>query len=574
VDQLKQIVVRIQATITAFRAGNPQVFNLLAAALAIAAIFCAGLYALQPAAPVVVASNLAPADRTALALRLRRHQIDFRLGPDSILVAPRQAAEAEHLLAASPGFAGGAEDFSLFDRSTMGQSDFDEQVNYQRSLQGELERTIMDIHGIDSARVMLAMGRPSPFALGPSEAERASIMLTTTPGAVIDPATARAIAHLVAGSVRGLTVENVVVTGNDGAILYPPQRDGEFGEANRLRNELEHRFQEKISLLLNRIMGENRFAAEVSVAVDTSRVTRHDQLYGKSDQTVASEEYSMSSGAAQGGGIPGLTSNLPTPAPAPSPGASPQAAASPAAASPAATASPADAIQSAQHERTTGDVTRKDIVNYQPSSREVSTVTAPIRVGRITVAVVLDGTYDGGHFKPLPPDRLEAIKGLLAAAVGAEADRGDSVEVQSAPLSQPYVPPVPNPLTQIRELMSNPAHLYEAIGAALVVLALVLWFIKRTLSRLFRGKRAQTTVTVAAADQIPLAHAETPLLAAAESSAASATPVPGGSNEYEAICTKLNEEANRDPQAAAVILRKWLTATTADAAEANGQVIH
>src|SRR5229473_785136 len=149
-------------------------------------------------------------------------------------------------------------------------------------------------------------------------------MLTTTPGAVIDPATARAIAHLVAGSVRGLTVENVVVTGNDGAILYPPQRDGEFGEANRLRNELEHRFQEKISLLLNRIMGENRFAAEVSVTVDTSRVTSHDQLFGKGDQAVVSEEHSVTPAGLEAGGIPGLTSNLPAAAPSAAASAAPQ----------------------------------------------------------------------------------------------------------------------------------------------------------------------------------------------------------------------------------------------------------
>ena len=568
-EQLSQIIKRIRALITGLRSGNPQLFNLIGAAVALAAVICAAVYALAPGAPIVIASNLAPADRTALALRLRRHKIDFTLGPDSIAVPAREAAAADHLLAASPGFAGGAEDFSLFDHPTMGQSDFDEQVNYQRSLQGELERTIMDIHGVDSARVMLAMGRPSPFALGPAEAERASVMLTTAPGTVIDAATARAIAHLVAGSVRGLNAESVVVTGNDGGILYPPQRDGEYGEANRLRNELEHRFQEKVSLLLNRIMGENRFAAEVSVAVDTSRVTSHDHLYGKSDQAVASEEHAVTSAGDQASGIPGLTSNLPSPAPAPSP--QPSSGASPS--NPAATATPREAIESAEHQRSDGGTSRKDIVNYKPSSREVATVTAPIRIGRITVAVVLDGTYDGGHFKPLPPDRLEAIKGLLAAAVGAETDRGDSVEVQSAPLSQPYVPPVPNPLTQIRELMSNPTHLYEAAGAALVILVLAGWFIKRAVTRLFGRKRAQPALEVA-----------TPQVAAIEQAA---LPAPGpdsgpepaaagdnGSSEYEAIRTKLNEEANRDPQAAAEILRKWLAATNGEDTGADGHMVH
>ncbi len=564
-DPIKEIAKRIQAAISAFRTGNPQLFTLIGAALALAAVISGAFYALSPGPPIVIASNLAPADRTALALRLRRHKIAFTLGPDSIAVPARAAAEADHLLAASPGFAGGAEDFSLFDRSTMGQSDFDEQVNYQRSLQGELERTIMDIRGVDSARVMLAMGRPSPFALGPSEAERASVMLTTAPGTVIDIATARAIAHLVAGSVRGLSAGNVVVTGNDGAILFPPPHDGENGEANRLRNELEHRFQEKIALLLNRIMGENRFAAEVSVAIDTSKVTSHDRLYGKDDHPVASEEHSITSGIEQPRGIPGLTSNLPSPVPA----ASPQAAGS-RTATPASTATPRNTVASLDHQSSDGSFSRKDIVNYKPSSRDVSTVTAPMRIGRITVAVVLDGTYDGGHFKPLPPDRLEAIKGLLAAAVGAETDRGDTVEVQSAPLSQPYVPPVPNPLTQIRELMSNPTHLYEAIGAGFVILLLVGWLLKRMIGRLFGRQRLPAPVPEApqlTADAQAQAALPAP---SADEAAAPALPALTPPSAYDEMANRLNEEVSRDPEAAAEVLRKWLNAAPGNEAEANG----
>ena len=257
----------------------------------------AALYFINPGAPVVLVANLNPADRTALALRLRRHDIKFTLGADSITVGSRDVSQARTLLQSSPGFSGGSEDFTLFDRSTMGQSDFDEQVNYQRSLQGELERTIMDIHGIDSARVMLAMGRPSPFALGPSEAERASVMLTTAPGATIDAAMAAAIAHLVATSVRGLEPDSITVTGNDGAVLYPPQKnDGELGEAMRLRNDFEHRLEGKVSTLLSRIMGENRYAVQIAVDVDASHVTSNETQYGKGDTTVLSEEHSQTPG--------------------------------------------------------------------------------------------------------------------------------------------------------------------------------------------------------------------------------------------------------------------------------------
>jgi len=548
--EMQQQAGRVFKAIGEFREQNRQLFNLIATAIGLGTAICAALYFINPGAPVVLASNLAPADRTALALRLRRHNLDFTLGADSITVPAREAGEARHLLEMSPGFAGGGEDFGLFDHSTMGQSDFDEQVNYQRSLQGELERTIMDIHGIDSARVMLAMGRPSPFALGPTEAERASVMLTTAPGATLDGTMARAVAHLVASSVRGLSTENVTITGNDGVILFPPQHEGELGDAMRLRNDFERRLEEKVSALLGRVMGDNRYAVEVSVDVDTSRVTSRDQLYGKGDQAILSEEHTVTpTGSQSAGGIPGLTSNLPVPSPSPSP-----ATAVPNAAS-------GEPVKIASEARG-GQAAIKDIVNYKPSSREISTVNAPVRIKRISVAAVLDGTYDGGHFRPLPAERLSAIKGLVAAAIGAETERGDLVDIQSAALSQPYVPAVPNPVAQLRTLMNDPLHLYGAIGAGVVLVLLMLWMIKRAISRRLGSRRS------AAAAPQPALAADAPQLQVPNSQEPSRLEERPASAriDYEEIRTRVNEQAGRNPEAAAEILRKWISESNGNGA--------
>jgi len=364
--QLQEYLKQVLQLIADFRTGNRQLFNLIVGTVAVALALGAALYVIDPGAPVVLVANLNPADRTALALRLRRHNLKFTLGADSITVGSRDASQARTLLQSSPGFSGGSEDFTLFDHSTMGQSDFDEQVNYQRSLQGELERTIMDIHGIDSARVMLAMGRPSPFALGPSEAERASVMLTMAPGATVDAAMAAAIAHLVATSVRGLEPEGITVTGNDGAVLYPPQKnDGELGEAMRLRNDFEHRLEGKVASLLSRIMGENRYAVQIAVDVDASHITSNETQYGKGDTTVLSEEHSQTPATASSGGVPGLTSNLPVANPNPK-SAAPKASAD---ATPAAEATSGATVSSTQSQNQNADMSRKDIVNYKPSIR-------------------------------------------------------------------------------------------------------------------------------------------------------------------------------------------------------------
>jgi len=497
---------------------------------------------------MVLAANLSPADRTALALRLRRHGIDFTLGSDSITVPSRSLGEAQRLLEQSPGFSGGDHDFSLFDHSTMGESDFDQQVKYQRSLQGELERTIMDVRGVESARVMLAMGHPSPFALGISDATRASVMLTTGPGAIIDATAARAIAHLVASSVRGLSVENVTITGNDGTILFPTPHESELGEAMRMRSEVERGLQEKVSALLGRIMGENRYAVAVSVDVDTSRVTSKDELYGKGDQTVLSEEHSVTPVTAQPGGIPGLTSNLPV--------ASPSAAPTPATATER--NEPGKAPETVAKQESSADISRKDIVNYKPSLRQIETVTAPMRITRISVAAVLDGTYEGGRFVPVPDARLAAVKGLVAAAIGAQKDRGDSVDVQTAALSQPYVPLVPNSVAQLEVLISNPLYLYASIAGGVLLLVCLLWLAKRAFSRRSRVRHAAQSATGAAAEsatpeQQPSAAFEAP------------TPI-----ELQSGITPLSpKNFERDPEAAADLLRRWMKQSNGKAAETH-----
>ncbi len=578
-QQLQKYLKQLIELIGGYRESNRQLFNLIAGTLALAIGIAGAVYVINPGAPVVLAANLRPADRTALALRLRHNSIDFTLGPDSITVPSREFAGAHALLESSPGFSGGSEDFSLFDHSTMGQSDFDEQVNYQRSLQGELERTIMDIRGIDSARVMLAMGRPSPFAMGPAEAERASVMLTTAPGATVDTTMAAAIAHLVATSVRGLDVNSITVTGNDGAVLYPMQNhEGELGDAMRVRNDFEHRLESKVSSLLGRIMGDGRYAVQVAVDLDASKVTSTDKLYGKGDQAIVSEEHSQTPvGAASAGGIPGLTSNLPIANPNPKPTAAetlpPPTAEDETSAKPV--ASGAAKVTSESKASASDTLQTKSIVNYQPSLRETNIITAPVRIKRITVAAVLDGTYDGGHFKPLDAERLKSIKNLVAAAVGADLERGDLVDIQSAALSQPYVPPVPNPVTQLRSLMADPLHLYGAIGAGIFLLIAMLWMVKRSISRrLGRRRAARDAAPKTAEPQAPRQdQAETPSPAANVPGDPASTATDREQTSYEEIRRRVNLEVDRSPEAAAAILRKWLAENPTNgngAAHGNG----
>ncbi|HTY53848.1 MAG TPA: flagellar basal-body MS-ring/collar protein FliF [Candidatus Binataceae bacterium] len=563
-EQIQKLWTQLAAAIRSFRENNPKGFTLIVATTVVTAALGAAFYILDPGAPVILASNLSPADRTALALRLRRHGVSFDLGADSISVPSSELRQAQELLDASPGFNGGENGFALFDHSTLGQSEFDEQVNYQRSLQGELERTIMDIHGIDSARVMLAMAQPSPFALGATEASHASVLLATARGAIIDSTLASAIAHLVAGSVHGLSADQVTVTGNDGAVLFPLPRGDAATDAMRMKTELEHRLQEKVSSLLTSIMGQGRFAVEVSADLDASKISTKQQIYGNGDHTIVSEEHSVTPAGSSVGGIPGLTSNLPA-----------------ASASPAATAAPGSTPVKTASQTQTPEAARKDIVNYQPSTREITETNAPVRVRRLSVAAVLDGTYESGEFKPLSQARLEMIKGLLAAAIGAQNDRGDSVDVQSAALSRPYVPPmVINPMTQLRQMFGgNMRYLYATLGAGLLLILLVLWMLVRMVKKLFGGKsaKAEKTAKPAKAPKAEPAQAASDTLEEFTSAEnytpptdyvpmddSSAPPLDGS---FEQVKQQINQEVEQDPEAAAAMIRRWIGSTNKSSVE-------
>ena len=204
-----------------------------------------------------------------------------------------------------------------------------------------------------------------------------------------------------------------------------------------------------------------------------------------------SEEHSQTPAGASFGGVPGLTSNLPiansNPKPVASAKSSTDANPTPAAEASAAVGVP---VVQTQNQSQGADLSRKDIVNYKPSVREVNSVTAPVRIKRISVAAVLDGTYERGIFKPLDDARLRAIKGLVAAAVGADLERGDSVDIQSAALSQPYVAPIPNPIDQLRIFLADPVHLYQTAGAVLLALIAMIVMLKRSLARRSARRRS------------------------------------------------------------------------------------
>src|SRR5581483_286768 len=451
--------------------------------------------------------------------------------PDSISVRRSDLERAEILLGSMPGFPGGGSGFSLFDDPKLSESDFDEQVNYQRAIQGELERAIMNIRGIQGAKVMLAMDDAPPFAFSRPGFARASVLLATSPGASIDGAIARSIAMLVAGSVRGLSPERVTVTGNDGVILYPPPPQGDMADQLYARSEIERRLTLKARELLERIMGQGRYAVQVAVELDSTKVSVKDNAYKPGP--ITAEEHSLQPIPQPPSGILGPTSNLPSPIPQPTPtdtrGATPN-------------ATPTPSVVEKFIE--------KRIVDYKPSETETTTFQGALKIKRISVAAVVDGTYDGGAFAPLSGDRLDEIRNLLAAAVGVDLERGDRIDVESVALSRPYQPPPQiDPLREFKELMSNPRYLYGGATVGFVLFAGVGWLFFRTIKRSINNRRLRKM-----AERIAVRETSG---GAAESSSV-VKDVPGEVQSFVDLKHALNREVEADIENAAEIIRTWV----------------
>jgi flagellar M-ring protein FliF len=514
------------------RAANPGLFDLGAIAGGLLLVAAAWFAAFSSRGNAILAGNLSAADRMALLVRLRQQGVPYTVDQDAIEVPESRLDEARRLLSSGPGFAGGEASFAIFDRGSLGQSAFTEQVSYQRALQGELERTIMNIRGVENARVMLAFEAPSPFALGPQSSNRASVLLTPAAGAIIDEVTARAIAHLVAGSVQGLNADQVVVTTDEGAVLFPPQR-GENGEAEQvlvLRHKLEHDLETKADNLLNGIVGSGRYRLAVSVDLNREqlRETLYDYGSGK-NEALLSEEHTVepAAGASEAAGIPGLTSNLPAPSPIAT------ASASPAAPSPGATPRPAAIAPNAPA------YSRKDIVNYKPSTREIQRISEPLSVRRLSLAAVVDGTYRNGAFEPLSEAKLRELRNLLVAVVGADLSRGDIVEVSSAALTHPYIPPPPGLHEQLQQFVSSPKEVMAAIAAAALVAVAAIWMLARKLRHMAARRRLKRTMRQADVER--------------PSEAVSAP----GQPEID-LRSRASQQAERFPEVGAAIVRRWI----------------
>lgn len=385
----------------------------------------------------VLYSNLSDRDGGAIIESLQQMNIPYKFaeGGGALLVASNQVHEARLKLASQGLPKGGNVGFELMENQKFGITQFAEQVNYQRALEGELARSVESIGAVAAARVHLAIPKPSVF-IKEQQKPSASVVLSLQGGRLLDSAQVSAIIHLISSSVPDLSAKNVTVVDQNGTLLSA-SHDGNANEgldANQLKyvQQIEHNYIKRIEALLTPVLGANNMRAQVSADIDFSRTEQTSESYkpnqSPSESTIRSKQSSeaMNGSGLNAGGIPGALSNQP-----PVPATAPIVAETDTAAG-GATANGGN-VANLQKEST---------VNYEVDRTIRHTVLPVGSIKRLSVAVVVNGnrrvTDAKGKTstKSLSDEEKEQISNLVRDAVGFDQTRGDSLNVQVAAFTE------------------------------------------------------------------------------------------------------------------------------------------
>jgi flagellar M-ring protein FliF len=395
-------------------------------------------------------SNLSDRDGGAVVAALGTMNVPYRVaeGGGAILV-PGEMVHDTRLKLASQGLPKGSiVGFELVDGQKFGATQFQEQINFQRGLEGELARSIQSLGSVAGARVHLAIPKPSVFARESAQ-PTASVLVTLHAGRTLDRAQVSGIVHLVASSVPELSIDRVSVLDQNGTLLSRRREDDGNGlDPSQLAyvKQVEQATIQRIVDILEPVVGRGNVRAQVTADVDFRRVESVAETFKpngdptsaavRSSQVNESSTPNGAGGAAQG--IPGALSNQPPPhAQAPIDGRA-------AAATNAAAASAAVQV-----------ATRKDAATaYEVDKTIQHTRNAGAGLRRLSAAVVINyrrpaapPAADGAAAaRPAPvalsDKEMEQLNGLVREAMGFSKERGDSLAVANAAFSEPEAAPV------------------------------------------------------------------------------------------------------------------------------------
>lgn len=538
---------------------DPKVPLMVAGAAAIAVIVALFLWMRSPDYRVLL-SNLSAKDGGDIVSQLTQMNMPYQLADNgSAILVPADKVHELRLKLAQAGLPkGGNTGFELLDKEQFGISQFSEQVNYQRALEGELSRTIESLSPVQTARVHLAIPKPTLF-VREQKSPTASVTVGLLPGRALDEGQISAIVHMVSGSVSGLTSSNVIIVDQTGRLLTNNDNSQQSVSTSQMRltQETEARLKQRIEDLLAPLVGRTNVQAQVTAQVDYSKVEQTAEEYKPNQQpdsaAVRSRQSSQSQQNSNGGpgGVPGALSNQPVSAP------SAPVETAKADTKDNKTASPADNnrnsnINSQSDETTNYEVDRK----ISHTQRQIGVVD------RLSVAVIInwlpqkkeDGTEE---MQPLPPEMIKEIEALTREAMGYSADRGDTLSITNSRFTDE------GQLTEEPSLFTSPVIIAQVLEyGKILLLLLVGWLLWRKGIRPQWQRYRKAQQAEAEARMFKATQMKTPLVAD--------EPISDDMDEKtrrrltrqrvsaEIQSQRIREMADKDPQVVAMVISQWL----------------
>ncbi len=508
---------------------NQRLIILVALAGSIAGLIAVTLWTQQPDMQVLF-TNLNPEDASGIVDKLKETKVPYETtgGGTTILVPSAQVHELRLQLASQGLPHGGGVGFEIFDRSSIGMSDFVQKLNYRRALQGELARTIAQMPEIERARVHLATPERRLFGTEENRA-RASIVVSLRNGQALAKTQVNGIVHLVASSVEGLQVKDVTVVDGHGRLLSSAAGSddaaGLTGSQLEYQRTVEKDIETRIQSMLERIVGQNKAVVRVSGILDFRKIETTEERYDPNGQVVRSEQRGQEkSNGVNGvsGGVPGVQSNVP-------PGTD----------------------QEPPQTSSTSNQTKNETVNYEISRTVSRIVESSGSIKQLSVAVLVDGIYEGAKAsadgKPAADqakkyvarseEDMKRIEEIVKKAMGYSAERQDQVQVTNVQFDIATEEPSTQGVEAAADV-TNPFLPYLRYGVGGLLFLLILFMVVRPLLGMLGS--TGTALEQSATASLPASVSQ--VEAALEGKPRS----------------QLIDMARSNPEATAVIVKQWL----------------
>ena len=418
----------------------------------------------------VLFANVNEGDGAAIITALQQMNVPYQFteGGGAITVPQALVYETRLKLAGQGLPKAGNVGFELLENQKFGTSQFVERVNYLRGLEGELARSVSSLGQVKSARVHLAVPKPSAF-VREQERPTASVIVTLHPGRVLDGAQIAAIARLVSSAVPGMRAQEVSIMDTEGGIVSTSavRQDGLDASQLKYTAELEAALNRRVAAILEPLAGKDGFRAQVSVDLDFDERERTAETFGKNappNQAIRSQLSIESSGGRSGsGGVPGSLTNQPQdPSKAPitteAKGENLRAPGS---------------VETGTSNADDGSSRNEKTVNFEVDRAIERIKSSKGQLRRISAAVVLDYKYEKGakvnatRSTPYTPQEIQQINGLVKDAIGFVQRRGDTVSVANLPFSAEPIP-VPEETSQFSPDLISQLVRYLAIALGLL----------------------------------------------------------------------------------------------------------